>query len=284
MTITDDELARIGMLQAPENKKELYDIDESLIYQKPRKEKLVTESRSKMKDDKNYSNLHPGAGSNCFAVHGSLTEKGKPILACDPHLQKTMLSTWYLTRLSWNATDEATGEEYKTYMIGGSVPGLIFFTHMRSPFASFGVTASNPDVMDIFVESVKEKDGRQMFLDASDQTYKEFEITEETIKVRLGSDVTIQVKHTSNGVVIPPTILDDIANSLSPYLPREVVPTAEEQEDGKVYALAFVLDPMVQKKHFDEYQTSMNTVKLIKLSCEKGPGLQDGNAFVKVAR
>ena len=81
---------------------------------KPRKEKLVIESRSKLKDDRSYRRA--GGGSNCFAVHGSHTEKGKPILSCDPHLQKVMLSTWYLTRVSWNATDETTGEEYKTYL------------------------------------------------------------------------------------------------------------------------------------------------------------------------
>ena len=35
-TISDEELARIDMLKDPENAKELYDIDESLLYIKPR--------------------------------------------------------------------------------------------------------------------------------------------------------------------------------------------------------------------------------------------------------
>ena len=80
VSITDDELARIDMLEAPDNAKELYDIDESLLYKRPRKKKLVTESRSNLKDDRDYRNIGTGGGSNCFAVHGSVTEKGKPIL------------------------------------------------------------------------------------------------------------------------------------------------------------------------------------------------------------
>lgn len=78
-----------------------------------------------------------------------------------------MLSTWYLTRLSWNATDE-TGEEYKTYIIGGSFVGVPSFTYARSPFAAIGATALNPDIMDMFVEDVKEIDGKEVFLDAKD--------------------------------------------------------------------------------------------------------------------
>ena len=190
-TITDDELARIGMLESKDNFKRLYDIDDDLLYIKPRKEKLVNESRSKMGDD-NYSiSSGAGIGSNCYAVHGSLTKKGKPILTCDPHLSKTMLPFWYLTRLSWTETDKTTGEDYKTYIMGGSFVGIPAFTYGRTPFSAYGGTALNPDVMDMFVEDVKEVDGREVFYDAQDQTYKEFEVIEETIKVRFGRDVTI---------------------------------------------------------------------------------------------
>ena len=197
---------------------------------KPKKEKLVVESKSKLKDDRSYRNLGMSGGSNCWVVHGEHTERGKPILSCDPHLQKTMLSTWYLTRISWNATDEATGEEYKTYISGGSYVGIPDFTYKRGPFGTYGATALNPDVMDLFVEDVKEVNGREVFLDAKDQNYKDFEVSEETIKVRFGSDVPINIKHTSNGVVIPMDLLDDIANSLVIWLPREIIPNESEQE------------------------------------------------------
>ena len=83
------------------------------------------------------------------------------MLACDPHLQKTMQQTWYLTRVSWNATDPETGEEYKTYLMGASFVTQPSFTYARSPFGSIGVTSLNPDISDLFAEKVKVIDGRE---------------------------------------------------------------------------------------------------------------------------
>ena len=100
-------------------------------------------------------------GSNCFAVHGNNTESGKAILACDPHLNKVSNSGWYLTRLSWKETDRETGEKYDTYMLGGSIVGMPFFTYARTPYMGFGVTALNPDIKDMFVEDVRIIDGKE---------------------------------------------------------------------------------------------------------------------------
>ena len=68
-------------------------------------------------------------------------------------------------------------------MAGGSFVGMPAFIYARTPFASYGATAINPDVMDLFVEDVKEVDGREMYYDAKDKTYKDYEVFEETIKV-----------------------------------------------------------------------------------------------------
>ena len=73
---------------------------------------------------------------------------------------KTINSVWYLTRLSWNEIDPATGEKYDTYMLGGSIVGMPFFTYARSPFGAIGATALNPDMADMFVEDVRTVDGR----------------------------------------------------------------------------------------------------------------------------
>ena len=40
-------------------------------------------------------------GSNCWVVHGNHTESGKPLLACDPHVTKTMSNLFYSARLTW---------------------------------------------------------------------------------------------------------------------------------------------------------------------------------------
>ena len=71
---------------------------------------------------------------------------------------------------------------------------------------------------------------------------------EDTIKVRFGADVPLQIRYTANGVVLPPDLLDGEAGSLVVWLPREVLPSEEEQEKGKVYALGYSYSPVMQKK------------------------------------
>ena len=96
-------------------------------------------------------------------------------------------------------------------MAGGSLVGTPVFTLGRTPFGVFGGTALNPDSVDVFVELVKEEEGVQMHYDGAEGIYKEFEIIEETIKVRFWFDQTLQIKLSANGVMIPSDLLDDKA-------------------------------------------------------------------------
>ena len=78
-------------------------------------------------------------------------------------------------------------------MAGGCYVGTPGFLYARTPFASYGATAIPSDNMDIFVEDVKDVDGREMYYDAKENKYKDFEVSEEKIKVRFSSDVTLQI-------------------------------------------------------------------------------------------
>ena len=101
-TISDAELQRIG-LYIPENADNLYKIDKNLIHLRDKKGFLnIT---AEMKHEEFPFEIHSrmeNGGSNCWAVHGRLTESGKPILTCDPHLAKMTSGFWYATRISWN--------------------------------------------------------------------------------------------------------------------------------------------------------------------------------------
>ena len=61
------------MLEDHDNASKLYDIDESLLYIKPKKDKLNMAATSKLKDEGIYGKLSAGGrggASNCWAVHG----------------------------------------------------------------------------------------------------------------------------------------------------------------------------------------------------------------------
>lgn len=149
-------MARIGLLDLESN---VYEVPDELIHRphKTLKEKLEFNGGAKSaKNDFKYGTNLNGQGSNCWAVHGNHTQSGKPLHACDPHLQKTIHSIWYMTRLRWNVTDVLTGETSRTYLAGATVVGTPTFSHGRSPLLSFGLTAINPDVSDLFVEYLKD--------------------------------------------------------------------------------------------------------------------------------
>jgi len=152
-TITDAELERIGLYD-PEHAEKNYDIDDDLLHLRKKSDKSIFEADTQ--GDREFTNKYEsagsGVGSNCYAVHGSKTQKGKPLLACDPHLQKVMLSLWYVTRLRWNITEGEDAE--RTFLVGGSLVGTPSYTYGRSPHGAFGVTALNPDVTDLFVEKL----------------------------------------------------------------------------------------------------------------------------------
>lgn len=90
-------------------------------------------------------------GSNCWVVHGNHTESGKPLLACDPHVTKTMSNLFYSVRLSWK--DPLAND--KAYIAGANLVGTPSMFYGRSAYGAFGCTAINPDVTDLFSETIE---------------------------------------------------------------------------------------------------------------------------------
>ena len=115
--------------------------------------------------------------------------------------------------------------------------------YARTPYASWGVTALYPDVMDLFIEDIQEENGT--YFDAVTEKQEQYEILEEIIKVRLGSDVKLSQKVTRNGVIIPLDLLDGSAGQAMPWIPQEVL---KDLGPGKAYSIAWILDPIIQKK------------------------------------
>lgn len=237
-TISDDELAEMGKLRRrTEGERDpLFDIDgqEDWLYQPRKTDKVQVDSERKRdgvphKQASPLLNVQTGSGTNCFAVHGNYTQKGKPFLACDPHLVKAVNSYFYLTRLTWNETKELQAgatlaededAEYKTYLIGASLVGLPVISYGRSPFASWGISALYPDVIDLFVEDVKDD---SFYFDAVSGKYEAFTTVSEKIKVRFGEDVTMTHRVTRSGVLMNLDLLDGSAGQAMPWITQEAV-------------------------------------------------------------
>lgn len=157
-----------------------------------------------------------------------------------------------MTRLRWNVTDVETGETYRTYIGGFSVVGSPSLTHGRSPIVSWGLTAINPDVSDVFVEYIKD----DQYLSANDQ-WKPLDTKTEIIKVRFGADVQLPLRFTRNGVIISSELLDGAAHDLVPWVSRDILQNDVVDGQSAVYALGNVYDPVISDQ-FDWKEPDLN--------------------------
>ncbi|MBL8517468.1 MAG: penicillin acylase family protein [Betaproteobacteria bacterium] len=128
-------------------------------------------------------------GSNNWVVAGARSTSGKPLLANDPHLGLSAPAIWYFAHLGVN------GEN----LIGATFPGVPSIVLGRNDHIAWGVTNTGPDVQDLYLERLDEKDSASYV--APDGSRK-FSIRQEQIKVRGSEAVTINVRETRNGPVI----------------------------------------------------------------------------------
>lgn len=88
----------------------------------------------------------PGVGSNNWAVSGSKTKSGRPILANDPHLALNLPSIWYSIQL--------TTPEYSVK--GASLPGALGVTSGFNKNIAWGVTNATKDARDWYKITFKD--------------------------------------------------------------------------------------------------------------------------------
>jgi penicillin amidase len=141
--------------------------------------------------------LHPnrggpglGGASNVFAASAERSAAGGAILANDPHLGLTAPTVWYLARL-----ELSTGG-----VIGGTIPGMPVVLAGRSERLAWGVTYSYMDDMDLFVEALNPENPEEY---RTPDGWAAFETSREIIEIDGAEPVTITLRRTENGPVIP---------------------------------------------------------------------------------
>lgn len=138
------------------------------------------------------------AGSNNWAVSGAHTANGHSLLSNDPHLSLSIPSIWY----------EANLEAGSFHAAGVSLPGMPFLLIGHNQHIAWGFTNSGADVQDLYIETVDHDRYR-----AADGSWHSLEHAVETIHVRSGSDVKLDIAFTQHGAARTPII--------SPLYPSE---------------------------------------------------------------
>lgn len=130
-----------------------------------------------------------GTGSNNWAVHGSKTSSGAPILANDPHLSMNLPSIWYSLQLS---TPEFSVK-------GASLPGALGIISGFNEHIAWGVTNATRDTRDWYKITFKD-DNRSEYLYNDRYIQSTFRI--ETIKIKGQEDFKDSIVYTHHGPVV----------------------------------------------------------------------------------
>lgn len=128
-------------------------------------------------------------GSNAWVVAGSHTETGRPILANDPHLGFTLPLTWYLARI---VTPQ--GE-----LAGATSPGFPLFLLGHNTRVAWGITSSDVDVEDLFIERINANDASRYDAPGGPRA---FETDDEEIAIAGGATERITVRRSRHGPVL----------------------------------------------------------------------------------
>ncbi len=168
----------------------------------------------------------PGLGSNSWAVDGSRTTTGKPLLANDPHLGPAMPSIWYQMGLHCRTVSAECPFDVAGFTFSG-MPGVIIGHNAR---VAWGFTNLPVDVTDLYLEQVE---GDRVMVDG---VPRPLGVRTEQIAVAGGDPVTVTIRSTLHGPLIS-DVSDQIADA------GEVAPAGAGRSGLEVALRWTALDP-----------------------------------------
>jgi penicillin G amidase len=135
------------------------------------------------------------AGSNGWAVAGSKTRSGKPMLSSDMHLRHGVPGIWYEADLEAPMPGGAAG----TFHVAGvTLPGTPFVIVGHNQHVAWAFTNLFADVQDVYIEQTRGTGDGEEF-EGSDGAWHPVVHRREVIRVHGGSDMVLDVTETEHG-------------------------------------------------------------------------------------
>ncbi|MCL6260001.1 penicillin acylase family protein [Aquiflexum sp. TKW24L] len=130
-----------------------------------------------------------GIGSNNWAVAGTKTKSGNPILANDPHLSLNLPSLWYVMQLSTSSNS----------VKGATLPGALGIISGFNENIAWGETNANRDTRDWYAIQFKDEDRTEYLYD---EVWVKSTFRIEEIKVKGEDSFLDTVVYTHYGPVV----------------------------------------------------------------------------------
>ena len=130
--------------------------------------------------------------SNAWAAAPNRSASGGTLLANDPHLGLSAPGIWYLARLELRSGG----------VIGGTIPGIPSVLVGRSDALGWGLTSSYLDDQDVFIEQLNPDNPEEY---RTPDGFRKFDTRKSIIQIKGEAPVTITLRWTDNGPVLPGT-------------------------------------------------------------------------------
>lgn len=144
----------------------------------------------------NFPSRDPAAGSNGWAVAGSLTATGAALVVSDMHLTLRVPATWYHARLRIRAADTAASV---LDLNGLTLPGTPVLVAGSNGHIAWAFTNSYGDWSDVAMVPCRAVGG--VSLRSPEQEELPLSVVRETIHVKDASDVELVIKSGAAGVL-----------------------------------------------------------------------------------
>jgi penicillin G amidase len=128
-------------------------------------------------------------GSNGWAISGSKTKSGKPILSNDTHIGYGQPAVWYEAYLEYPGFN----------FYGHHLAGFPFGVLGQNNFCGWGITMFENDDTDFYVETTDDQHTNQV---KRGEQWEPVKIIKEIIKVKGEPDIQFEVKTTSHGPIV----------------------------------------------------------------------------------
>ncbi|MDZ4065356.1 MAG: penicillin acylase family protein [Tabrizicola sp.] len=133
--------------------------------------------------------------SNSWAATPGRSAAGGSLLANDPHLGFTAPSLWYLARLELQSGG----------VIGGTIPGVPVVLVGRSDALGWGLTTAYVDDQDVLIEELNPANPEEY---RTPEGWASFEKRQSIINVKDGEPLTLTLRWSKNGPILPGTHYD----------------------------------------------------------------------------
>ncbi|MEX0894985.1 MAG: penicillin acylase family protein [Balneolaceae bacterium] len=141
-----------------------------------------------------YQRKGNSVGSNAWAIDGSRTSTGLPLLAGDPHMGLDMPGNWYEVHLNLNGKN----------LSGGTLTGSPVVVVGQNDEIAWSLTNMMADDTDFFIEQIDPNDRSRYVVDSlnGEAMYQPINWRDEILRIKDSDDQLYRIRNTRHGPVI----------------------------------------------------------------------------------